>query len=306
LNAVLIVEQLLNGLQLGLMLFLLAAGLTLVFGIMDMINLAHGSLYMVGAYLIATLSSATGSWLGGFVLGVMTTAALAVLLELSVLRRLYQRDHLSQVLGTFAILLMCNEAVRMIWGPQPMPLNTPEALSGPVELLPGLLYPSYRLLIIGVGLAVALLMYVGVTRTRIGMQVRAGAANREMAMAMGVNVRRLFTGVFALGAALCAIAGGMLGPLLSVQVGMGESILILAFVVIVIGGIGSIRGAFLGALLVGFVDTAGRTLLPMGLSQVLPAQWAAQAGPAVASILIYVLMAAVLFWKPRGLFPARG
>ncbi len=292
--------------QLGLMLFLLAAGLTLVFGIMDMINLAHGSLYMVGAYLIATLSEVTGSWLGGFVLGVLATAALAVLLELSVLRRLYQRDHLSQVLGTFAILLMCNEAVRMIWGPQPIPLNTPEALSGPVELLPGLMYPSYRLLIIGVGLAVALVMYVGVTRTRIGMQVRAGAANREMAMAMGVNVRRLFTGVFALGAALCAIAGGMLGPLLSVQVGMGESILILAFVVIVIGGIGSIRGAFLGALLVGFVDTAGRTILPMGLSQVLPAQWAAQAGPAMASILIYVLMAAVLYWKPRGLFPARG
>jgi branched-chain amino acid transport system permease protein len=306
LNAVLIVEQLLNGLQWGLMLFLLAAGLTLVFGIMDMINLAHGSLYMVGAYLIATLTSVTGSWVEGLLLGVLATAALAVLLELSVLRRLYQRDHLSQVLGTFAILLMCNEAVRMIWGPQPIPLNTPEALSGPVEILPGLMYPAYRLLIIGVGLAVAVAMYVGVTRTRIGMQVRAGAANREMALAMGVNVPRLFTGVFALGAALCAIAGGMLGPLLSVQVGMGESILILAFVVIVIGGIGSIRGAFLGALLVGFVDTAGRTLLPMGLSQVLPPQWAAQAGPAVASILIYVLMAAVLFWKPRGLFPARG
>jgi branched-chain amino acid transport system permease protein len=306
LNAVLIVEQLLNGLQWGLMLFLLAAGLTLVFGIMDMINLAHGSLYMVGAYLIATLTSVTGSWVEGFLLGVLATAALAVLLELSVLRRLYQRDHLSQVLGTFAILLMCNEAVRMIWGPQPIPLNTPEALSGPVEILPGLMYPAYRLLIIGVGLAVAVAMYLGVTRTRIGMQVRAGAANREMALAMGVNVPRLFTGVFALGAALCAIAGGMLGPLLSVQVGMGESILILAFVVIVIGGIGSIRGAFLGALLVGFVDTAGRTLLPMGLSQVLPPQWAAQAGPAVASILIYVLMAAVLFWKPRGLFPARG
>ncbi|CAN1529641.1 LivH Branched-chain amino acid ABC-type transport system, permease components [Burkholderiaceae bacterium] len=305
-NAVLIVEQLLNGLQWGLMLFLLAAGLTLVFGIMDMINLAHGSLYMVGAYLIATLTSVTGSWVEGLLLGVLATAALAVLLELSVLRRLYQRDHLSQVLGTFAILLMCNEAVRMIWGPQPIPLNTPEALSGPVEILPGLMYPAYRLLIIGVGLAVAVAMYVGVTRTRIGMQVRAGAANREMALAMGVNVPRLFTGVFALGAALCSIAGGMLGPLLSVQVGMGESILILAFVVIVIGGIGSIRGAFLGALLVGFVDTAGRTLLPMGLSQVLPPQWAAQAGPAVASILIYVLMAAVLFWKPRGLFPARG
>jgi branched-chain amino acid transport system permease protein len=306
LSAFLLVEQLLNGLQLGLMLFLLAAGLTLVFGIMDMINLAHGSLYMVGAYLIATLTSVTGSWVNGLLLGVLATAALAVLLELSVLRRLYQRDHLSQVLGTFAILLMCNEAVRMIWGPQPLPLNPPAALSGPVELLPGLMYPAYRLLIIGVGLAVALAMYVGVTRTRIGMQVRAGAANREMAIAMGVNVPRLFTGVFALGAALCAIAGGMLGPLLSVQVGMGESILILAFVVIVIGGIGSIRGAFLGALLVGFVDTAGRTLLPMGLSQVLPPQWAAQAGPAVASILIYVLMAALLFWKPRGLFPARG
>jgi branched-chain amino acid transport system permease protein len=280
--------------------------LTLVFGIMDMINLAHGSLYMVGAYLIATLTSVTGSWAQGLLLGVLATAALAVLLELSVLRRLYQRDHLSQVLGTFAILLMCNEAVRMIWGPQPLPLNTPEALSGPVELLPGLMYPAYRLLIIGVGFSVALALYLGVTRTRIGMQVRAGAANREMALAMGVNVPRLFTGVFALGAALCAIAGGLLGPLLSVQVGMGESILILAFVVIVIGGIGSIRGAFLGALLVGFVDTAGRTLLPMGLSQVLPPQWAAQAGPAVASILIYVLMAAVLFWKPRGLFPARG
>jgi branched-chain amino acid transport system permease protein len=290
LNAVLIVEQLLNGLQWGLMLFLLAAGLTLVFGIMDMINLAHGSLYMVGAYLIATLTSVTGSWVTGVLLGVVSTAALAVLLEVSVLRRLYQRDHLSQVLGTFAILLMCNEAVRIIWGPQPLLLNTPQALSGPVQLWPGLTYPAYRLFIIGVGLAVALALYWAVTRTRLGMQVRAGAANREMALAMGVNVPRLFTGVFALGAALCAIAGGMLGPLLSVQVGMGENILILAFVVIVIGGIGSIRGAFMGAVLVGLVDTAGRTLLPM----------------TVASILIYVLMAAVLFWKPQGLFPARG
>jgi len=306
LSAFLLVEQLLNGLQLGLMLFLLAAGLTLVFGIMDMINLAHGSLYMVGAYLIATLSAATGSWGLGLLLGVLGTAALAVVLELSVLRRLYQRDHLSQVLGTFAILLMCNEAVRMIWGPQPIALNPPEALSGPVEIVPSLMYPSYRLFIIGMGLFVALVLFVLVTRTRVGMQVRAGAANREMALAMGVNVQRLFTGVFALGAALCAIAGGMLGPLLSVQVGMGESILILAFVVIVIGGIGSIRGALMGALLVGFVDTAGRTLLPIVLAWALPAQWASQAGPAVASVLIYVLMAAVLFWKPRGLFPARG
>jgi len=209
------------------------------------------------------------------------------------------------VLATFALILIINEAVRMIWGTD-LALSAPAALSGPVELLPGLKYPSYRLVIIGVGLALALFLYLVVTQTRMGAWVRAGASNRDMAMAMGINIQRLFTLVFGLGAAMCAVAGAMLGPLLAVQVGMGESILILAFVVIVIGGIGSIRGAFLGALLVGFVDTAGRTLLPMGFSQVLPPQWAAQAGPAVASILIYVLMAAVLFWKPRGLFPARG
>ncbi|AVS67752.1 branched-chain amino acid ABC transporter permease [Paracidovorax avenae] len=305
-TGLLLLEQSLNGLQFGLMLFLLAAGLTLVFGIMDMINLAHGSLYMVGAYLIAAIATASGSFWIGLAGGTLATAAIGVLLEVSVLRRLYQRDHLSQVLGTFAILLMANEAVRMVWGSQPVPLNPPPALAGPVELLPGFSYPAYRLFIIGVGLAVALLLYVLVTRTRVGMQVRAGASNREMAMAMGTNVRRLFTGIFALGAALCAIAGGMLGPLLAVQVGMGESILILAFVVIVIGGIGSIRGALVGALLVGLVDTAGRTLVPLLAERLLGPAAAAGAGPAVASILIYVLMAAVLFWKPRGLFPSHG
>jgi branched-chain amino acid transport system permease protein len=297
-TGILVVEQLLNGLQFGLMLFLLAAGLTLVFGIMDMINLAHGSLYMVGAYLIATIAAASGSFWIGLAGGVAATAIVGVLLELTVLRRLYERDHLSQVLGTFAILLMANEGVRMVWGSQPVPMAMPPALAGPVELLPGFSYPAYRLFIIGVGLAVALLLYLLVTRTRMGMQVRAGASNREMAQAMGTNVRLLFTAIFAIGAALCAVAGGMLGPLLAVQVGMGESILILAFVVIVIGGIGSIRGALLGALLVGLVDTAGRTLVPM--------VFGASAGPAVASILIYVLMAAVLFWKPRGLFPSHG
>lgn len=305
-NAILILEQLLNGLQFGLMLFLLAAGLTLVFGIMDMINLAHGSLYMVGAYLIASIAGASGSFWLGLAGGVVATAVVGVLLELTVLRRLYHRDHLSQVLGTFAILLMANEGVRMIWGSQPMPLAMPPALSGPVALLPGFSYPAYRLFIIGVGLVVALLLYLLITRTRVGMQVRAGASNREMAQAMGTNVRWLFTALFALGAALCAVAGGMLGPLLAVQVGMGESILILAFVVIVIGGIGSIRGALLGALLVGLVDTAGRTLVPLLFGQLLGPAAAASAAPAVASILIYVLMAAVLFWKPRGLFPAHG
>ena len=305
-NGILLLEQSLNGLQFGLMLFLLAAGLTLVFGIMDMINLAHGSLYMVGAYCIASVATATGSFWMGLAGGVVATAVFGILLEVGILRKLYARDHLSQVLGTFAILLMCNEAVRLIWGALPITLNPPESLSGPVELLPGLMYPAYRLLIIGVGLLVAMLLYVLITHTRVGMQVRAGASNRDMAMAMGSNVKILFTAVFGVGAALCAVAGGMLGPLLAVQVGMGESILILAFVVIVIGGIGSIRGAFLGALLVGFVDTAGRTLVPMVFESLLSPEAASNAGPAMASILIYVLMATVLFFKPRGLFPTHG
>jgi branched-chain amino acid transport system permease protein len=303
---ILFLEQSLNALQFGLMLFLLAAGLTLVFGIMDTINLAHGSLYMVGAYLTASAAAASGSFMVGLAAGVAGTAVVGVLLEVAVLRRLYHRDHLSQVLGTFAILLMANEAVRMVWGSQPIVLNPPAALAGPVELLPGFSYPAFRLLIIGVGLAAALLLYLLVNRTRVGMQVRAGASNREMALAMGTDVQRLFTIVFAVGAALCAAAGGLLGPLLAVQVGMGESILILAFVVIVIGGIGSIRGALLGALLVGAADTGGRTVVPMLLDRLLGDQAAATAGAAVASILVYVVMAGVLVWKPEGLFPARG
>jgi branched-chain amino acid transport system permease protein len=305
-TGILVLEQSLNGLQFGLMLFLLAAGLTLVFGIMDMINLAHGSLYMLGAYLIASIAQASGSFWLGLLGGIAATVLLGALLEWTVLRRLYQRDHLSQVLGTFAILLMSNEAVRMVWGSQPVSLNSPFALAGPVELLPGFSYPAYRLFIIAVGLLAAGLMYLLVTRTRLGMQVRAGASNREMAQAMGVDVRRLFSIVFACGAALCALAGGMLGPLLAVQVGMGESILILAFVVIVIGGIGSIRGALMGALLVGLVDTIGRTLIPVLFAQLMAPELVANVAPAVASILIYVLMAAVLFFKPRGLFPAHG
>ncbi len=288
------------------MLFLLAAGLTLVFGIMDMINLAHGSLYMVGAYLAAATAAATGSFTIAVVAAIAGTAILGMLLEITLLQRLYARDHLSQVLATFALILMLNEGVRIIWGDQPLMLNTPAALSGPVELLPGLFYPAYRLLIIGVGLAVALLMWLLVTRTRAGMWVRAGASNRQMATAMGVDIRKLFTAVFGLGAALCALAGALLGPLLAVQVGMGESILILAFVVIVVGGIGSVRGALVGSLLVGVVDTASRTLLPAALRQLASPEVASNLGPALASILIYVLMAAILFWKPRGLFPAHG
>ena len=286
----LLAEQALNGLQLGLMLFLMAAGLTLVLGIMDTINLAHGSLYMLGAYLAASLVQATGSFLAGVLLAMAATAAVGVAIEVSVLRALYRRDHLSQVLATFALILVANEAVRWIWGPQPVALAVPAALAGPVELVPGFSYPAWRLAIIAVGLGVAVALFLLVTHTRAGMRVRAGASNRDMAEVMGVDVKRLFTALFAIGAALAALAGAMLGPILAVQVGMGESILILAFVVVVIGGIGSIRGAFVGALLVGFVDVLGRTLLV----------------PALASISIYVLMAGVLAWKPQGLFPARG
>ena len=300
----LILEQALNGLQFGLMLFLLAAGLTLVFGIMDCINLAHGSLYMVGAYFVAAATQAADSFWIGLGVGVAGAAVLGLVLELALFRQLYKRDHLSQVLATFALILIANETVRAIWGPAALLLNPPEALAGPVEI-GDFFYPAYRLLIIAVGIAIAGLLYLLVAKSRVGMWVRAGAANREMTEALGINVRGLFTAVFVFGAALCALAGGLLGPLLAVQVGMGESVLILAFVVIIIGGIGSIRGALVGSLIVGTVDTLGRALLPTLLRALLPADAASTLGPALASILIYLLMAGILFFKPQGLFPAR-
>jgi branched-chain amino acid transport system permease protein len=227
-----------------------------------------------------------------------------MLLERTLLRTLYARDHLSQVLATFALILILNDGVKMVFGTD-LPLSAPDALAGPVQLLPGLSYPAYRLLILAVGLAIAVAMYLLVARTRLGALVRAGAANRVMTEAMGINVRRLFTVVFGIGAGLCAVAGALLGPLLAVQVGMGENILILAFVVIVIGGIGSIRGALVGSILVGCVDTLGRTLLQQAFREFLPPQWASAAGPAIASIAVYVFMAVVLALKPQGLFPAR-
>jgi branched-chain amino acid transport system permease protein len=305
LSWILIAEQSLNGLQFGLMLFLLAAGLTLVFGIMDMINLAHGSLYMLGAFLASTFVQLTGSFTAGVLLAIPATAVLGMALEITLLRTLYQRDHMAQVLATFALILIINELTRLVWGSDAS-LPMPGALSGPVELMPGLPYPAYRLLIIAVGLAVALLLFVLVTKTKVGMLVRAGASNREMALAMGVNIRLLFTLVFGAGAALCAVAGAMLAPLLAVQVGMGENILILAFVVIVIGGIGSIRGALVGALLVGIVDTIGRAFLPILFGLFFQPRVASAAGPAIASVSIYLLMAVVLYFRPQGLFPARG
>ena len=304
-DAVFLLEQALNGLGYGLMLFLLAAGLSLVFGIMDTLNLAHGALFMAGGYVSASVHTASGSFLLAVLVGVVATVLVAALLEVLLMRRIYARDHLSQVLATFALILISNDAVKFIWGPSPIMAPTPAALSGPVTLLGFLPYPSYRLLIVAAGLASALLLYLLVNHTRLGMLVRAGASNRNMAQWMGVRVNRVFAVVFACGAGLAALAGALMAPISAVQVGMGESILIPALVVIVIGGIGSVRGALVASLLVGLVDTAGRALLPALLREVLPPAVAADIGPAMASIAMYVLMAAVLVFKPAGLFPAR-
>jgi branched-chain amino acid transport system permease protein len=298
-------EQLLNGVQLGLMLFLMSAGLTLVFGVMGLINLAHGSLYMIGAFLCAATAAATGNFWLGVAAGIAAAAAAGALIEVAVIRRLYARDHLDQVLATFALILILSEGTRMIFGPFPLYLNVPEVLRGTVDL--GLTpYSLYRLALIGAGLAVAAGLWLLIARTRLGIQIRAGENDREMIAALGVNIRALYTVVFALGAALAGLAGALVGAIQSVQVGMGEPVLILAFVVIVIGGIGSIKGAMVGALLVGVIDTMGRFLLPRAFATVLDASQATGVGAALASMLIYVLMAAVLIFRPKGLFPAHG
>ncbi|MEG0539024.1 MAG: branched-chain amino acid ABC transporter permease [Comamonas sp.] len=304
-DAVFLFEQALNGLGYGLMLFLLAAGLTLVFGIMDTLNLAHGSLFMAGGYISASVHTQTGSFTLAVAVGIVATVALAAVLEAVLVRKLYVRDHLSQVLATFGVVLVADDVVKYLWGPSPIMAPTPSALSGAVQLFGFLPYPSYRLLILAAGLGAALALYVLVNHTRLGMWVRAGASNRAMAQWMGVRVNRVFAVVFAVGAALAALAGALLAPISAVQVGMGESILIPALVVIVIGGIGSIRGALVASLLVGLVDTAGRALLPPLLREVLSPSLAADIGPAVASISMYVLMAGVLVFKPSGLFPVR-
>jgi branched-chain amino acid transport system permease protein len=300
----LVLEQGLNGLQFGVMLFLLAAGLTLVFGIMNLVNLAHGSLYMVGAYLSVEFLKWTGSFAAAVVLAVLGTLVVGMLVEVVALRTLYERDHLDQVLATFGLILFFNEAVAMVWGRAALFTTVPPALSGHLQLLPGLRYPAYRAVIILVGLAVALLLYVIVTRTRLGMLIRAGASNRTMVAALGVNVRRLYTVVFGVGAALAGLGGLMAGPIYTVLPGMGDDILIQVLVVIVIGGIGSIRGALVGAVVVGMVDTLGRAFLKPVLATVIGPAAANDAGPAAASMLIYILMAAVLFFRPQGLFPA--
>jgi branched-chain amino acid transport system permease protein len=301
----LLLTQLLNGLQLGVLLFLLSAGLTLVFGIMNFVNLSHGSLYMMGAYFAAAGYNAFGgSFLAAALLAIPGTMLLGVLVERIALSTLYTRDHLDQVLATFGLILFFNEVVRFVWGPASVYMNVPKMLSGTVDLF-GLAYPSYRFAIIVVGLLVGLVLYAIIHRTRVGMLIRAGASNPEMVSALGVNIKGLNLTVFALGAGLAGLAGLMAGPIVSVQAGMGEPILILTLVVIVTGGIGSIRGAFYGALIVGIVDTMGRALLPTLLREFLERSIAQAVGPAIASMLIYLLMAAVLAWRPQGLFPVK-
>jgi branched-chain amino acid transport system permease protein len=302
----LFIEQLLNGLQLGITLFLMSAGLTLVFGIMQVINLAHGSFYMIGAYVGATVAARTGSFLLGILAALPAAALAGMVVEALVLRRLYRKAHLDQVLATFGLIMFFNELTRIIWGRQPLFMDVPAWLSGSVELIPGVPYPIYRIAVIGVGIAVALSLYLLFTRTRLGMQIRAGASNREMAGALGVNIRLLYTLVFGLGTSLAGLAGMMAGPILAVEAGMGESILILTFVVIVIGGIGSIRGALAGALLVGLVDTLGRAFLPALLKLFFSTAYADGVAASLASMSVYILMAGVLVWRPKGLLPAQG
>jgi branched-chain amino acid transport system permease protein len=302
----LIFEQLLNGVQLGVMLFLLAAGLTLVLGIMNMVNLAHGSLYMVGAYFAITVAQWSGSYLLGVLAGILGTLVVGMVVEVVALRTLYQRDHLDQVLATFGLILFFNELVAILFGRFALFASLPSYLQGHIELFGDIRYPVYRAVVILAGLSVAILLWYVVTRTRLGMLIRAGASNRTMVAALGINIRLLYTLVFGFGAALAGLAGLMAGQIYTVQPGMGELILIQVFVVIVIGGIGSIRGALVGALIVGIVDTMGRAFLKPLLGTLLSPVAADTAGPALASMLIYLLMALILALRPAGLFQARG
>ncbi|MFC6640057.1 branched-chain amino acid ABC transporter permease [Sulfitobacter sp. JBTF-M27] len=301
-TTLLLIEQILNGLQFGVMLFLMAAGLTLIFGVMGLINLAHGSLYMVGAFAAAAMAAWTGNFFLALVASLVAAAIVGALIELTVIRRLYERDHLDQVLATFALILIFSEATRWIFGSFPLFLNIPDVLKGTVTLPGGIEYSVYRLTIIVIGLAVAVGLFLLISKTRVGMRIRAGENDREMIAALGVDISVLYTMVFALGAALAGLSGALVGAIQSVEVGMGEPVLILAFVVIVIGGIGSIKGALAGAILVGLTDTLGRTLLPVVFGAFMDPSSATTVGSALASMLIYILMAGVLLFKPTGLF----
>jgi branched-chain amino acid transport system permease protein len=296
--------QLLNGLQLGVLLFMLSAGLTLVFGIMNFVNLAHGCMYMMGAYFAATALAASGSFVVAAAVAVLGGGLLGIVIERLMAQHLYMRDHLDQVLATFGLILFFNELARWIWGASPVFMSVPPALSGTVSIL-GVTYPTYRFFIILVGLLCAVGCWLLISRTRVGMLIRAGSVNPTMVSALGVNIGLLNALIFSLGGALAGVAGLMSGPILSVQPGMGEPVLILVMIVIVIGGIGSIQGAFYAALMVGLIDTAGRAFLPMLLREFIDRSIAQAAGPAIASMLTCIFMATVLALRPRGLFPVK-
>ena len=305
-TATLLLEQIFNGFQAGVALFMIAAGLTVILGVMNFIFLAHGSQVMIGAYAATALAAWTGNFYLGIALAIPVTFCFGLALEYLVIRHLYQRDHMEQVLATFGLILFFNELVRLGFGSAALYTSLPPELSTSVELFADVPYPIFRLVLIGVGIVVAVLIWFLVSRTKIGAMVRAGTNNRMMAAALGLNIALLQRFVFAAGACLAGIAGMLLGPLTTVESGMGEPLLILSLVVIIIGGIGSVQGAFIASVLIGLVDTTGRVLLPYGLRAVMDQSTADGAGPALASMLVYIFMALVLVIKPRGLFPPKG
>ena len=298
----LFVEQLLNGIQFGFMLFLMSAGLTLIFGVMGLINLAHGSFYMLGAFSASFVAGLTGNFFLAILASVIFPALIGVLVEFTVIRKLYERDHLDQVLATFALILIFSESTRYIFGAFPLFLDIPKFLQGNVFLPGEIIYSKYRLIIIIIGLCVAIGLYLLINRTLLGIQIKAGQNDRQMIRVLGINISRLYTIVFAMGAALAGLAGALIGAIQSVEVGMGEPVLILAFVVIVIGGIGSIKGALIGALLIGVLDTMARLFLPIFFELIMDTSQALSLGSSLASMSAYVLMALVLIFRPTGLF----
>lgn len=298
----LLINQLLNGLQLGLLLFLLAAGLTLIFGIMDFINLSHGSFYMLGAYFCATIAAYSGSFLLGIALGLVGVFIVGAIIERFVVRRLYRKSHLDHILVTFGLILMFDASVHAVWGPAGMAVATPPALDGQLRL-GELVLPTYRLVIVGGAAGAALLLHLLVAHTRLGMLIRAGASDRTMTEMLGVNINRLFTMVFALGAALAGLAGMLIAPITEAGIGMGNDIIIIAFVVVIVGGVGSVKGALYAGLLIGMIDTASRAYLDDGLAHLMSPNHAETAAPALSAMMVYLCMAAILAVRPQGLFP---
>lgn len=298
-------EQILNGLQAGFTLLMISSGLTLIFGMMGVLNLAHGSIFMIGAFVAADVLARTGSFELALLAGVVGAAITGALMEAVVIRWLYHRDHLDQVLATFGLVLMANQGVQMIWGTQPRTISRPGWLEGSVPVLPGLQYPIYRLAIMVAGILTLLVLWLVIERSRVGMWIKAGQTHRELLGALGVNVTLLYSGVFALGAALAGFAGVVAAPFLTVESGMGDNFLILSFVVIVIGGIGSLRGAVVGSIVIGLAAALGQTYLPRLLDNVTDPSSAAAIGASLASASIYLVMAAVLLFRPEGLFGGR-